>query len=148
MSIHYWQHYVGSLTAELERVSGGQLQFSFLEAGEKVLSLSEANALQCSLLTKAWVREVAWHHKKVVHVIAKAIIPKTDSKAYRTLREWDDSPLGHLLYQHNMDEQLPWLLSPDQGYVLHRRRLLSFDGHPILLSEQMTQSLIDTWELA
>ncbi len=146
-SLRAWLGDRGSLTAQLLRLSGGNLQVRILRQRWAIPSALELRALGLSRPTLTLVREVVLQGRGQDWVYARSLLPATSLVGpLRHLRKQDTSPLGAFLFSQPQlarspmevallqPEQLPQQLARGQR-LWGRRSIFHLNARPLLVSE-------------
>lgn len=148
-ALRAWLLDQGSLTAKLQRLSGGEFQLQVLFQGMARPNPSERNALGLRSGQWALIREVVLKGHGQPWVFARSLIPMSSlTGRVRQLRQLDNRPLGAFLFsQPDLIRGAMEIsrIRPEQDYVpprlqgnailWGRRSAFWLEARPLLVSE-------------
>lgn len=140
-----WLDETGSLTARLQRLSGGRLRVRVLVEGWQRPWREERQTLRLPHRELAWVREVQLVVDGTPWVQARSILPRaTLTGMGRRLTRLGDRSLGGLLFRDpalRRGEIATSLLPLGRQAVWARRSVLHLHGRPVLVAEAFLPAL-------
>lgn len=158
-SLRVWLHDRTSLTQRLQTLSQQHFSVTVLKQCWEKPRLTEAQRLNIPLHELALVREVILHGYDTPWVYARSVLPlRTLEGSLRFLRQWDNKPLGALLFRNHRirrerplvqqctHSSLPAMLQKNIAPTLlwGRSSVFWHSQRNLLVSETFLPSLVDT----
>jgi chorismate--pyruvate lyase len=156
-ALRSWLLDTSSLTAKLQKLSGGKLRVQLLRQVQGRASRTEAQALGIALQQRCLVREVILQGGDQAWVFARSVLPLCSlTGSLRRLRKQGTKPLGAFLFSqpHLMRGPIALsFISRHHGYLPEsligqkslwgRRSIFSLEAKPLVVSEVFLPNFVD-----